>query len=261
MARFERRWNDYLQVFTRGTSPLVGLGEPKLVDVTADVEVAFEGGVEEADAVLTRAWAKDANSWPRRLRKPFLHGFSRRALDAFSGLVEKGCQPDMLALQFYKATQADEHSADQDCIRVDLEELERLAAQALGAVSALANRRKDLDESLAKRELRVFYGEPKDAELQMLKVDLEELINEHRADDLRLKQRIDGRRQPLLGHAEVRLSFQVHQATGGYHDRDVEDVLGELRERCELPYREHGYLKKRRARWTRLISGQQREKK
>lgn len=254
-SRFDRRWQDYFQVMNEGTSPLVGRAEPKPPDERQAIEAVLADGTAGADAILDKVWTNDATAWPQRLRKPFLDGLSRRAHDAFATLVKKGCQPDMLALQFHEATQAEEYEEDRVRMRNDLDEIETLSAQAVATVGALATRRQQFDEYLAKRKLRVSNGEPGDAELQILKLDLEELVEQHRADDRRLRQQIDGRRESLLGHAEVRLSRQVHEATGGFHDRDVEDVLGELRERLGLADRSHGSLKRRRARWIQQFGG------
>ncbi|MDO8679151.1 MAG: hypothetical protein Q7R30_11395 [Acidobacteriota bacterium] len=258
--RFKRRWQDYLRVMEEGTSPLVGRAEPKPRDERKAIEAALAdgtAGVAEADTILDRVWTRDTTAWPKRLRKPFLDGFSRRAHDAFATLVKKGSQPDMLALQFHKATQTKEYEADHVRIRNDLDELEKLSAQAVATVGALAIRRRQFDEFLVKRQLRASYGEPGDAELQILKLDLEESVERHLADDRRLTQQNDGRRESLLGHAEVRLSRQVQEATGSYCDRDVEDVLGELRERLGLADRSHGSLKRRRARWNQQIRGRE----
>jgi len=243
-----------------GTSPLVGRAGPKPRDEREAIQAVLAENANDmagANAVLDKVWARDATAWPKRLHEPFLRGFSVRARNAFASLVKKGCQPDMLALQFHKATQAEEFANDRERIRDDLEEIEKLSAQAVATVHALAVRRRQLDEYLSERELRVLVGEPGDAELQMLKLDLDDLVERHRADDDRLKEQNDGRRESLLGHAEVRLSSQVREATGNFFDRDVESVLAELRERLGLADRGPGSLKSRRTRWSRQLRGRE----
>jgi hypothetical protein len=143
---------------------------------------------EAADAELNAVWVSDARAWPLRLSSPFLQGLTQQAVNAFTGLVTAGCQPDMLALRFQEATQVEEHSKDQDRVRADLEELKKLTEQAVQAVAALAHCRRQFDEYLEAHRLRVLDGEPGDAELKILRADFEDLAARHQADYQRLRQ-------------------------------------------------------------------------
>jgi hypothetical protein len=252
-TRFQRRFDDYCWTLEKGTSSSVGKPTPGLPDRRTEINRAFADGIEPATAALNKVWKEDALRWPRRLSKPFLDGFTRRGFGAFEALVKAGCQPDVLALHFYEATDVDESSKDQDQVRRDLDELDRLAAQAVESLQRLVTRQQQFDEYLISRHLRILAGEPGDADLKLLLADLQELIGHHQADSKSLRRQLDGRRQPLIGHAEVRLSLRVQAATGGYHDRDVEDVLDELRMRLKQPPRSRGTLKRRRIRWAQAI--------
>lgn len=159
----------------------------------------------------------------------------------------------MLAFQFHEATQVKQYDKDHAHLWAELEELDKLGRQAVEAVGKLASRRTQFDEYLMVRRLSVIEGEPGDAELKILALDLGDLVARHTADNKRLRRQLDARRNPLLGHAEVRLSIRVHASTSAYHDAKVEQILEELREGKGHATRAPGTLKKRRQRWTRQI--------
>jgi len=256
-VRFERRRTDYYQVLQEGTPTVVGRSEPRPPDLRKSVDAAWTDGDsnwEGADAVLSEVWAKDASLWRHRL-KPFLQRLSRPAQTAFAELVKAGCQPDALAFQFHEATRVRDYEIDQERLRGDLDELEKLGGQSVDVVARLATRRRQFDEYLLSRRLRAIEGEPGDAELKILAMDLKDLVERHTVDYAHLRRRLDGRRQSLLGHAEVRLSRRVHEATGGYHDRKVEKILEDIRHSIGQGGRADGALKKRRQRWERRLDG------
>jgi len=249
--RFKRRWADYLHTLELGTPAVVGISEPGLPDVREAAAKAYDGTTpqwEAADAVLNEAWVVDAVAWPRRLSK-FLKPLSQRAQTAFAELVRAGCQPDMLAFQFSEAAQVDQYESDRKHLLTDLDALDILGVQAVAAVRALANRRKVFDEYLEARRLRAIEGDPGDAELKILLMDLEDLVARHDHDNQSLRRHLDRRREHLLGHSEVRLSRRVHEATGAYHDKAVEEILEDIRVGLGRPGRAPGALKKRRKRW------------
>lgn len=256
--RFERRWCDYCAVLEGGTPREVGVDEPRPPDLRKAVVTAFDSGSENrwdvADEVLDQAWNDDARSWPCRLSL-FLTPLSRRAHTAFAALVKAGYQPDQLAFQFFEATKVAEYADDEQRVRADLDTLDRLGAQAVASVKALTNRWSQFDEYLLAHRLRVPEGEPGDAELKILLMDLEDLVARHNSDTQHLRRQLDRRRETLLGHAEVRLSRRVREASGAYHDKEVEEVLEELRARRGQSGRGAGALKKRRKRWREALSG------
>jgi hypothetical protein len=254
-AQFDRRWTDYVWILEEGTPTVVGTSDPRPPDLREAVQAAYADGNpnwDAANAVLDKAWAMDARNWKRRL-EPFLQALSTPAQAAFTVLVEAGYQADMLALQFHEATQADEYEEDHAHLQRELDELNKLGQQALEAVQRLAARKTQLDEYLMRRRLSVIDGEPGDAELKMLVADLADLVRDHAADNNRMRRQLDGRRNPLLGHAEVRLSLRVRAATGAYHDVSVERILEEIRQGMGYAVRAPGTLKKRRQRWLRRI--------
>ena len=241
---------DYRQVLEAGTPTVVGTGDSRPPDLREAVEAAFTDGApnwQAADAVLDQAWVQDARLWRRRLAL-FLEGLSSLARSAFADLVEAGCQPDMLAFQFHEATRVTEYTRDHRRLRADLDQLDKLGRHALDALTKFANRRQQFDDYLLSRRSRAVEGEPGDAELRMLVVDLKDLVARHTEDNAHMRRQLDGRRQPLLGHAEVRLSRQVYEATGAYYDRKVERILDDIRHRMGHKGRVGGALKKRRQR-------------
>jgi hypothetical protein len=250
--RFERRWSDYLEVCERGTPEAVGLTEPRLPDLRQDVIDVFAsdtgGGWQAADLLLDKVWEADSLHWPQRLLR-FLSPLPQRAQTAFAALVKAGYQPDQLAFQFCEAAKAEEYAADEERLIPELDALDKLGAQAVAAVTALTNRRRQFDEYLIARRLRVIEGEPGSAALKILQMDLEDMVAEQNADSRQLRRQLDRRRETLLGHAEVRLSRRVHEVTGEYHDKEVEEILEELRANLGQPVRAPGALKKRRKRW------------
>jgi hypothetical protein len=100
---------------------------------------------------------------------------------------------------------------DSHQIRSELDELNRLSTAALSAVTALARRRQQWDEYLLLHQLRVVEGALSREELSGVLCDLEDVVARHRADDQQIYQQLDGRRQALLGHAELRLSNRFEQ--------------------------------------------------
>jgi hypothetical protein len=253
--RFERRWEDYCQVVQEGTPKVVGKTAPRPPDFRGSVMTALGKGDpnwQAAHDVLDQVWAKDARHWRRRLEQ-FLEYLSGSVQSAFADLVEAGCQPDMLAFQFHEATQLRRYEKDRGHVRRELEELDKLGHQAVDAVTKFANRKKQFDTYLMSHRLAVVEGELGDAELKMLVWDLEDLVARHVSDNARMRRQIDARRNPLLGHAEVRLSRRVHAATGAYRDGRVEQILEEIRQRMGYEGRAPGTLKKRRQRWTRQL--------
>lgn len=251
-SRFEHRWDDYSYVLRSGTSPKVGRFDPRLPDRREEVLKALgsrdSGTVALAERILDEVWAADAVAWRRRLQ-PFLDRLSPRASRAFAKLVTAGCQPDMLALRFHEAASLKESRKASERIHRDIAELRRLAREAVQGLTRFVNRRSEFDRYLEEQRLRVCEGEPGGAELVILKVDLEDVVERQLADLEGLRRQLDGRRQPLTGHPEVQLSCEIRSVTGQYHDSDVECVLNELLEALGGRPRGPGALKRRRARW------------
>jgi hypothetical protein len=208
---------------------------------------------QELNKTLDGLWLRDAQLWPSRLSR-FLKSLSGPAARSFGKLVKGGCQPDMLAFQFCEAAKADEYEVHSGQLRRDLQRLTRLGPKAVTAVHEFFSRRQQLDDYLHKYRLRAVEGESGDAELKILLLDLQELVRRHSDDDHRLLHQLDGRRESLLGHAEVRLSCRIHAATGQYHDKKVEQILGDLRVTLKLNSRQTGALKRRRARAMKRLS-------
>jgi hypothetical protein len=85
--------------------------------------------------------------------------------------------------------------------------------------------------------------------------DLEESVNRLTFDNAHMRRQLDGRREPLLGHAEVRLTKRVREVTGRYSYRLVASVLDDLRTAKGLEGRDADALKKRVQRWQKRLSG------
>ncbi len=274
-TRFERRWWDYCWVLDHGTHPSVGATKPPPPDLRAKVQQIFAAdsrdSIEKADIELNQVWERDDGIWQRRLGEPFLRQLSPKASRDFGRLVKAGCQPDRLAHRFHQAAQVSDAKDDQEQIRKDLAELESLTTAAKAAIRSLLARRTQFDEFLAEREYRVLAerdyrvlderedGGPVErrdrTELGAIEADFARVAGDQLDDVQRLKEQIDGRRQPLLGHAQVRLSMHIHQVTGGYQDRVVTFVLGELLKKAGTPERGSEWLKKKRARWKDRLAG------
>jgi hypothetical protein len=137
----------------------------------------------------------------------------------------------------------------------DANEVEKLAKAARSAVQTLLNRQMQLDELFLQEGYRALEGEPAHSTLKPISDDLRDWCDLQTADVTRLRAQLDGRRQPLLGDAQVKLSIAVHAATGQYHDSDVTLVLGELLTAAGAPERGDQWLKRKRARWLMSLSG------
>ncbi len=255
-ARFERRWLDYCEVLQAGTPSSVGRLHPKPPDQRESVERLLRvGKIASADKALDDVWDRDAGYWQKRLKVPFLGALTLQASRAFGRLVTKGCQPDLFAQRFWEAAQTKRMSDAQRHITRELDELDKCAEHALGALSALTSRRKQFDDYLWENRFRVPEDEPPTAELVTLMDDFRDFVKRQRVDTSSLRRQIDGRRQPLTGHAQVRLSIMVQVVTGSFNDKDVECVLNELLFENGDAELAEGTLKRKRARWISEKAG------
>lgn len=254
--RFDQRWSDYAHVLEEGTPQTVGTPEPGPPDHREAVIAALRSGpsqdIQAAGSVLDRAWKEDTQRWPRRLAA-FLKSLSLVGSNAFTALVEDGCQPDALAFRFHTATLEDEDDEDRDRLRRDLDVLDRLAAQARDAVAKYASRRKKFDDAFELRRRRAREGESWGEELQILSMDVEDFVIRDLADNQGLRRHLDGRKEPLTGNAEIQLMLHVRVVTGAFHDRKVASVLSDLRESRGLPGVAEEALKKKRKRWKEKL--------
>jgi hypothetical protein len=251
-ARFRQRWEDYCYVLESGTPPEVGSRVPPPPDAKEVIGSGLAGGGvspwDAGNAELDRIWREDQLLWRHRLGRPFLQNLDGVAQNAFGKLVALGCQADMLALRFHKAVAVNELAKSEKWMKLEISELSELTDRALDSLTKLARRRSQFDERSAVRRLRVVSGEPGEAELKIFLLDFQELAERHRHEYRSLARQLDGRREQLLGHAEVALSRHVRSCTGRFHDSLVEGVLNEMRARAGLPERGPGSLKRRRAR-------------
>ena len=215
--------------------------------------------LDAAGALLETAWKKDALRWPRRL-KPFLASLSSVGRRAFRDLVEKGCQPDALALSFHDAANSETKGRQQHhYVRDELAELELLGSAARMSLAAFKNRRHQLDEYFVRERLRVV--EPEMGVLADLCAELDQVLVDQRDDLGRIRRQVDGRRQLFHGHPLFRLSARVHRSTKAYRDAKIEHVLADLREAHGLKPLAPGTIKRRRSRWSkRLDQGGTRER-
>jgi hypothetical protein len=208
-----------------------------------------------ADAVLAEIWRADDGTWQRRLAKKFLDVLSAKASRAFRELVTAGSQPDMLAWRFQRAAQVEKLAKDDEFVLSETRELEKVIARRRGDLEDLLKRVTSFHERLASRSLMVLEDEPGTAELRILVADFEDWADRFQNDHLRyIRRQFDGRRQPLVGDAEIKLSLYVRDVTGAYFDTNVELVLNELRAAAGHPERPLGTLRKRRARWGNRLS-------
>jgi hypothetical protein len=287
--RFEARWHDYLSLLDDGTHPDVGVREPRPPDRrshiaglvrqwaasratppdSSDTQDAVKGVPKRsgeillsadqwsaANALLDEQWAEDIPLWPRRLHR-FLTRLSPTATRHFGFLAREGFQPDALALEFHRATQTDEFSEQEARVRSEVEELGKLLKASEEALFRLLNRKTQFDEYLQRNRLRVIPGEPGSAELKVLVDDFQTWASAEREDHEVLRRKIDGRREPLSGHALVRLSRRVKRSTGAYHDAKVARITNDLWEsqgRGERTSTQN--LKMRRYRWQRSLGSQ-----
>ena len=258
-TRFCRRWWDYCDVLERGTDHRIGIRNPAPPDRRADVQTLLPRGdadatadaIAAADAILEEVWKLDP--WQRRLSR-FLNRLDRLDIalaKSFRALVVAGCQPDTLAFDFHQAASRKEASGHQKHLRDELDVLDKLAADARQALARYRNRRREFDQDLAGNRLQVLYEEPGGANLNVLCLDVDDEFARQEKDLLRLRQQIDGRREPLLGHARVRLSLRICQITGKYHDGAVAAILSGLSGVDE----KRDALKQRRSRWARHLNG------
>jgi hypothetical protein len=230
--------------------------DPKLVDRRALVEKAWTTGkvrVLAADAALDKIWKEDDANWRLRLT-PFLSKLGVLESNAFARLVNKGCQPDRLAHIFHEAANPAKLIKAERRIHRDVAALRTLTKSAAAALVALSNRRRDFDNYLAKERIRITEDETGTAELNLLRLDFESFAKSHQAELERIRHQLDGRRQPLLGDAEVKLSRQIYEVTGSYHDKAASAILSSILERRTLPPRTPDALKRKRARWSRMLS-------
>jgi hypothetical protein len=133
--------------------------------------------------------------------------------------------------------------------------MERLAEQALNALSTYANRRRQIESDLEVWRGPAFDGGAgDDVELEILLGDFKDLLTRHASDDRHTRRQLDGRRDPITGDAELQLMRLVNASTGAYQDRRVLSVLNELRERRGMKSHDLAAFKKRRQRWTRGLN-------
>lgn len=252
-TRFERRWSDYRDVLEHGTNPEVGTSKPAPPDVRTKIWALRGRHMAElatsADKVLDDVWHEDSGRWQRRLNKAFLAKLGTVASRSFARLVESGCQPDTLAFHFYRCSRPEDLVAQEATVRSRVTELDQLLLRLRQALKDFSERRKALDEYLLSHRLRVTEDEPGGASLNILRLDMELELDDQQDELRRLHRQIDGRRQPIVGHAQVRLSRQIHEVTGKYHDRSVASVLTALGTETVTA----DALKRRRARWAQRL--------
>ena len=306
--QFQQRWDDYCQVLEDGTDSAIGRSEPRPDDVRDEVrdlrglgtdslrkavkkareehrqgqltEVQLEEALEaayaprvtavqldEAGVLLETVWKKDERRWPRRLAL-FLASLLDDGRGAFTDLVKKGCQPDMLALSFHNAAGNEARGLSQQrLVRDELNQLEQLGADARSAFQAFVNRRRQLDEYFTKEGLRVADPEVSvladryDENHQVLErqeevgaladlcAELDQVLERQRDDLRRIRRQIDGRRQLFYRHPLIRLWTRVHRSTKFHNDSKVDQVVANIRAARGLEPYGLGTLKKRRTRW------------
>lgn len=246
--RVARRWTDYLETLQDGTAKEVGERNPLPPNRTNEVlQVLQRGQMAAADALLDEIWTQDAGAWTRRLA-PFLRRLSPSGAMAFGRLVKSGCQPDALALRFWEAADPQSDAPPLlKTIRTEVKTLESVIDETLRALRAWRDRGAQLADLLSRNRLSVPEDEPGGAELKVTVHDLEQIAERQLADLERLRKQCDERRNPIVGHARVRLSLRVHEVTGRYNDAAIVTVIGDLAGDGTL---DAAALRQQRARWT-----------
>lgn len=233
-VRVERRCMDYFRTVEEGNPRDVGRSAPRPPDRRDEIRRIYERGAKEAllavDRLLDKIWMEDDAHWRRRI-EPFLRRLSAPGSRAFAGLVKAGCQPDALAQNLWKAAGAGGRMSDRGAkTRADAGEVRELVEEALGAVQTWLHRRTRLDAFLRSERLLVSENEPGTAELKAAAIDLQEIGARHLEDLRQLQQQLDERRNPVIGHARVRVSQHVREVTGSYHDLAITLMLNDLLE-------------------------------
>ncbi len=157
----------------------------------------------------------------------------------------------MLAWRFHRACHVTPSRVASRKRGTDLVALDKLQTEALAALRAYGDRRAQLERDLGRGAASA--GGP-DERFSMILSDLQYLFEEHRADDKRLRRRLDGRREPLLGGSEIQLALSVRTSTGAYHDRRVLLVLNDLLEAIGKKGLAVDAFRKRRQRWEKRLN-------